>query len=189
MTTAERFEFETGFVDASGPEVARRGVHGAAVARVAADVARALAAVPAPGFEWDGGGEFSLRVVVVGDVAGLVLDSCARVVATALKIVGLAESEASFSELSAVRVRDSGSPVMRVFVERVPDAEGLKAKLRRLDGPRFTIAEWAWEWGDFEREKLAEVVREVLSKFNFESDVEAAAAAVAERIWAERNHA
>lgn len=131
--TKDRFEFETGFVDVSGPEVARRGVHGAAVAKVAADAAKALAAVQEP-LEWDNGGEFALLIVVVGpDVDGLALDSCARVVMSALRIVGLVESEASFSLLSVVRHKAEGATTMKVLVDRPSGEESLKAKLRRAD--------------------------------------------------------
>lgn len=113
----ERFEFEAGFVSAD--EKHPEGVASAAVARVAADIAKALAAKPSD-WRWENDRKVSLVVSVQGpDVDGVALDSCLRVVAKALRITGMLEGEHLVAQADLTK-SSGGHPKPRMLVVVLP---------------------------------------------------------------------
>lgn len=100
MSAEKEFEFVTGFVCLDDEEPGR-GLVQVATERVARDAAQAYARRPRD-LAWDHTARMQLSITVEGaneTLMGLVLDSCARVVAGGLRVVGLMEGEHLVSHL------------------------------------------------------------------------------------------
>ncbi len=116
----KEFEFVTGFVSLDD-EQPGKSLTQLASERVARDAAQALAQRPRE-FAWDATAKMQLSIAVEGQEAalsGLVLDSCARVVASGLRVVGLMESESQIAHLHVDKLtRPSSESRMLVKLER-----------------------------------------------------------------------